>query len=511
MDIGRRFWHFHGGLKLRHWKKISISAPLEAAGIPPYLYIALKQHVGATAKPLVKVGQRVLKGEMLAEVGSALGAPVHAPTSATIVAIEPHLVPHPSSTKVPCLVLEPDGEDRRLPPQPMDNWMSATPTTLWNRIRLAGIVGLGGGVFPTHVKLDPYRSDAVELLIINGVECEPYISCDEMLMRHLPERLVLGAQVLMRVLKSKHCIIAIEDQMSVVEFVLGKAVQALDATEVQVVRVPTIYPEGGERQLIKVLTGQEVPSGGLPSDMGILTINVNTASAVFDAVLCDQPLISRLVTVTGRGIASPRNLQALIGTPISYLVEKAGGYTKHIERLVMGGPLMGCSLADDSVPITKGTNCILGLIDKDVKPSAPEMPCIRCGECDRVCPAHLLPQQLLWYIRCGDHQKVEEHGLFDCIECGCCAYACPSQIPLVDYYRYAKAETRVRQTDRKKADQAHARFEAREIRLNHEKAERTKRLQTKRAALSASGKKAEIDAAIERSRARKAARENQKP
>ncbi|MEM9532292.1 MAG: electron transport complex subunit RsxC [Pseudomonadota bacterium] len=450
--LGRRLWHFPGGIKLRHWKKLSISDAIEDAGMPEVLTLPLDQRQrvlpGSQPGPLpelaVTPGQRVARYQRLTASTPGSTAHLHAPTSGTI-----EFAPNERALR-----LVPDGRHEGTPLPPMPDWPAAAAETLRERIYEAGVVGLGGALFPTRGKL----TQPARILIINGAECEPYISCDEMLMRCEPEPLLKGALILGQILGAEQIVVAIEDQMGKVLQILAGAVAALDAeSRISVIKVPTIYPEGGENQLIQVLTGLEVPSGGLPIDIGIVMQNVATAAACYDAVAKGLPLVSRVVSVTGRGIRSPGNFRALLGTPFAFLIDRAGGYRQPVSRLLVGGPMMGQAVADDAVPTTKATNCVLALTEADTKARAPELPCIRCGECQRVCPAQLLPQQLLWHIQDENWPAVRQHHLADCIECGCCAYVCPSQIPLVDYYRQGKAQLR----DIHDRDQEAARSQAR--------------------------------------------------
>ena len=503
LEVGKHLYRFPGGLKLRHHKQIACRDPLLRPEMPQALYLPIRQHQGSAGELLVEPGTQVLKGQPLTGATHDRQVPIHAPTSGIVTAVRHWPASWPPGGEAECLVLEPDGAETWCQRMPLANWHQAEPKALVDHARAAGLAGLGGAMFPTAAKL---RGDwpQVHTLILNGSECEPYISCDEMLMRERPEAVVEGGLILARALGAERVVIAIEDQMGAVRGSLASALETHDPDQkCRITEVTTIYPEGGEKQLIQVLTGAEVPHDGLPQDLGVVCLNVGTAAAARDAVIDGTPVIERIVTVSGPGILHPRNLIALLGTPVRELLQAAGGVDEDIDRLVLGGPMSGLPLASDLIPLAKGSNCILALRRTDVAREQPEMPCINCGECVRVCPASLLPQELYKYIRAGNYEQAESLDLYDCIECGCCAHVCPSHIPLVDWYRHGKGVLRERGIEDALARKARLRYEARERRLTEEKEQRRhKREQRERKLQSGEDAKNEVQAAIERARAK---------
>ena len=515
-----KIWDYHGGLHLDDHKSESAGRGVQRATLPDRLTLPLQQHIGQIAEASVTVGERVLKGQLIARASDYVSANIHAPTSGTVVETGKQPIAHPSGLEANCIVIESDGEDRWAElPAAIPDYRDRDPAELRERLRWAGIVGLGGAVFPTSVKTNT-SGRPVETLVINAAECEPYITCDDTLMREQPGDILDGVQILQHLVGADQVLIGIEDNKPEAIAALQSELQARDAGRVQIRVVPTKYPSGGEKQLIRLLTGIEVPSQGLPLDVGVICQNVATCAAVADAVLRGIPLISRIVTLTGQGLVSPGNWRALIGTPVQHLVEQAGGYHENASRLIMGGPMMGFALHNDQVPLAKGGNCFIATTEQEMPAPATQQPCIRCGECVKVCPAQLLPQQLYWYARARDFDKTQDHHLFDCIECGCCAHVCPSNIPLVHYYRFAKTEVWAAERERQHAELARRRHEFREARLARLEAERKARLRKKKEVLekkpAKSGdakdpKKAAIEAAMKRVAAKKKAAQQTQP
>ncbi|MGB0513696.1 MAG: electron transport complex subunit RsxC [Wenzhouxiangellaceae bacterium] len=513
LEVGRHRYRFRG-LKLRHHKQIACREPLARLPLPARLYLPLAQHQGPPGELLVEPGAHVLKGQPLTRADHDRQVPVHAPTSGRIETIAPWPVSWPPDGTANCIQLAADGKDRWIERTPLNDWRETAPDELIDRLRGGGLTGLGGAMFPTAAKLRGDWSDTdepdesrIHTLILNGSECEPYISCDEMLMRNRPEAIIEGGLILARALGAREVVIGIEDQMGKVRRALENAIRAVAPDGgCRVVQVTTIYPEGGEKQLIQVLTGAEVPHDGLPQDLGLVCMNVATAASARDIVVDGTPLIERIVTVSGPGIVNPRNVIAPLGAPLRDLIEFAGGSANAIDRLVLGGPMSGIPLASDEVPVVKGSNCVLALRPQDTQRRQPVMPCINCGECVRVCPASLLPQELYHYLRADDHDEARALNLFDCIECGCCAHVCPSHIPLVDWYRHGKGVLREAGIEDARAQRARQRFEARESRLAEREAERRRKREERERKLKADREaRNEIKAAVERARARAAA------
>ena len=391
-------------------------------------------------RPAVKSGQRVLRGQPLVRGGGPLSTWTHASTSGTVRSLESHPVGHARRREALCAVLEVDGEDEAWPGlQPPDPSQWDTPEKLATAVSRAGLAGLGGAVFPTGVKLAATRRKPIHTIVVNGAECEPYISCDDMLMRTSPRAILAGSLVLMALTgAARGCVVVERDKAEAVE-ALNRELAVLGAPRLlTVVTVPTIYPAGGERQLIQALTGHEVPSLAYPTDIGYLCQNVGTAAALYRFLDSGEPLIRRITTVTGRGIARPRNLEVRLGTRIADVVAACGGYKPTVTRLIMGGSMMGIALESDAVPVMRATNCILLPTRKELGLDLDEMPCIRCGDCVAVCPAQLMPQELHRAVKGKQLDALEDLGLFDCIECGCCDVVCPSHIRLTESFRAGK-------------------------------------------------------------------------
>jgi electron transport complex protein RnfC len=460
---------------------------LVEAPVPELLNIPLKQHIGTIAKPLVDIGASVDKGEPIAAtVEHHLGARLHAPTSGIITGLID--VSLAGNREAKALVLAADGEDR-----PWQGYSSVarpldlTPMALRTAIIEAGIVGLGGAMFPAGIKLNP--GSGINTLILNGVECEPQINCDDALMRRQPLEILQGAQIMLRILDADECIIAIKAGLDSTSpshafASISAALTALDDDRIRVASVPAIYPMGGEAQLIQRLTGREIPSGGLPWDTGVACQNVGTAAAITHFFSQGEPLLKRIVTVTGRGVKQPVNVIARLGTPVAKIIECAGGYSETATRLIFGGPMMGVAAATDAVPVTKATNCVYVASRDELGMNLTEMPCIRCGDCAQVCPANLSPQLLLQTQRSKDNEGLENLGLMDCIECGCCDYVCPSQIPLTRGFHDGKREIWTQRAANRQAERAEQRFNNRAARIKAETEERATALATQLADLS---------------------------
>jgi len=505
----RKLFSFKGGLHLPEHKAPSNQQPIRKADLPKQVVLPLHQHIGESAEPCVAVGDKVLKGQLIACAQGYVSAPVHASISGTVIAIEDRPIPHPSGQSAPCVVIESDGKDEWFEHTVEGPYEEMEASHLRNLIRCAGIVGLGGAGFPSFIKLNP-TGKVIDTLILNGVECEPYITCDDMLMRERAEQIIAGAKIMRHALQAKGVLIAVEDNKPEAIKSMTAAIQ--NESQMEVVSVPTRYPQGGEKQLIKVLTGKECPANGLPIHIGIVVHNVGTAAAVHEAINLARPLVSRIVTVTGDGIKEPCNLEVPFGISMHALIEQCGGMTDDVDRVIMGGPMMGFAMQRTDIPVVKTTNCILAETQQFAAAPSPTMPCIRCGACADACPVQLLPQQLYWYSKSKEFDRAEAHNLFDCIECGCCSYVCPSNIPLVHYYRYAKTEIWAQQRDKEKAELAKKRHDNRQARFEREQAEKAARLAKKKAAVADKpgaakddDKQAAIKAAMERAKAKKAA------
>jgi len=481
---------FKGGVKPPTNKTQSVGLPIAKAPLPSRLVVPLHQSIGGTPRPVVQAGDKVLKGQLIGEADGWISAAVHAPTSGTVVDVAMHVQPHPSGLDAMCVVIEPDSRDEWIAREPVD-YATLTPEEVRERLQQAGVVGLGGAVFPTHGKLTASKTVPMDELIINGAECEPFITCDDLLMRERADEVVQGIAIFRDLLRPKKVLIGIEDNKPEAAEAMRTAVKAA-GEDFAVVQVPTLYPAGGAKQLIRVLTGKEVPAAKRSTDLGVQCFNVATAYTAWRAIAHGEPVVSRLVTVTGN-VGEPRNYDVLIGTPMNEVLALAQPKAD-TDGIVMGGPMMGFLVPDMTVPVVKATNCLIAHSEQLFPPKAPEMPCIRCGSCAQACPHELQPFEMYWFARAKNFGKTQEYHIFDCIECGCCSFVCPSRIPLVQYFRFAKSEIWARERDKNAADGAKTRFEFKQEREAREKAEKAEKL-AKAAAAQAAKKAAEAAAA----------------
>lgn len=426
---------FAGGVHPSPAKEATRDKEIRPAKLPQQAIIPLQQHLGAACSALVSPGDRVKVGQKIGEASTFVSAPVHASISGEVKEISRRL--SPSGSKVLSLVIKSDGEDEAMKmvsrPESFEN---LSPEKIKDIVKEAGLVGLGGAAFPTHVKLSPPSDKKIDAYILNGVECEPYLTCDYRLMVEKPGEVVEGFRILMKAIGVERGYLGLEEDKPQAISALEKAIENEPGLEIKVLQVK--YPQGGEKQLIKTILGREVPSGGLPFDVGVMVSNVGTAFACWEAVRLGKPLLERVVTVTG-GVKNPANLRVRLGTSVADLLKECGGFQGEPQKLIMGGPMMGLAQFTSEVPVIKGTSGILVQTRGEVKHEEP-LACIRCSRCLGVCPLGLMPNIITSLAENNRFEETRDYGALDCIECGACAYQCPAKIPLVHLIKYAKAE-----------------------------------------------------------------------
>ena len=500
-----KIWDFKGGIHPPEMKSQSNQSPIQQSELAYDFYVPIKQHAGTAGDVLVKEGDYVLKGQPLTQGDGLRTLPVHAPTSGTVKFIGKHVAPHPSGLTEDMIHIQADGLDKWREQFPLEEFFTQPVEQLIDRIYQAGIAGLGGAVFPTAAKIQSAEKK-VKLLIINGAECEPYITCDDRLMRDYTDEMIEGIRILRYILRPEKVVIAVEDNKPEAIHAIQQSLHGANDIELRV--IPTKYPSGAAKQLIYLLTGMEVTSGGRSYDIGVLMHNVGTAFAIKRAVIDDEPLIERVVTLTGDKISEKGNYWVRLGTPVDHLLAQVGYQYDERFPVFAGGPMMGLQLSDLNAPVTKLINCLLAPDHFEYGEPEPEQSCIRCSACSDACPVNLMPQQLYWYARSEDHQKSEEYSLKDCIECGVCAYVCPSHIPLIQYFRQEKAKIWEIKEKAKKAEEAKIRFEAKQARMEREEQERKERSQlaaeARREELAKQKGEDPVKAALERLKAKQA-------
>ncbi|MFN3739749.1 MAG: electron transport complex subunit RsxC [Thermodesulfovibrionales bacterium] len=426
---------FKGGTHPPEKKELSKDSPIEVLSEPEKVIIPLSQHTGAPCKPAVNVGDTVKKGQLIGTPEGFVSAAVHSSVSGKVIGIEN--VQLPTGRFSQAIVIDNDKQNEWTNLKDNPDYMNLSPEELKNKIKEAGIVGLGGAAFPTHVKLSPPKEKPIDIVILNGAECEPYLTADYRLMIEKTSEVVEGLKVLMKILGVKRGIIGIEDNKPDAIEKMKEAVRGIQGIEVWALKVK--YPQGAEKMLIKATTGREVPPRGLPMDVGVVVQNIGTAFAIYEAVRYGKPLIERVVTVTGEGIKNPKNLMVKIGTPVFHLIEYCGGFRNGVGKIVAGGPMMGFALAGLNAPVTKGTSGILVMGDSEVIHTDDFKPCIRCGRCVDACPMGLMPSMLSILGEKGFYEEMKDYNLFDCFECGTCAFVCPSKRPIVQFVRLGKS------------------------------------------------------------------------
>ncbi len=485
-----RLFKIRGGVHPEYRKELCADRSIEDLPIPALLHIPLQQHIGALATPAVRRGETVAKGQLLAHSQGVVSAPVHAPSSGRIVGIGSYPAHHASGLNVRTISLQPDGEERWSDDiQGVNEPFDLAPEEIAARVSAAGIVGMGGATFPSAVKLNLRKRYSLHTLVINGAECEPYLTCDDRLMREHPEEVLDGIRIMARALGVSKCVIAIENNKPEAQEALEQAAKEFDS--IQIARLPTRYPMGSEKHLVQTLTGRETPARGLTADVGVVVHNPSTAFAVHEALRYGRPLVSRVMTVTGGAIHRPANMRVPLGTPLQNLIDHCGGFTVEPARLISGGPMMGQPLPSTRVPTVKGSNGLLALTEAETNRRG-TMPCIRCASCVQACPCGLLPLEMAAHTRIGDLEGVVKLGLMDCIGCGSCSYVCPAHIPLVQYFNYAKGEMAAR--DRAKQKQTETKRLAEQRTQRMEAIKRAKREAMARRKREAAEKKARVEA-----------------